>query len=250
VILVCALLLGAAAGAAQAPAPAMRRIPAGEYEPFFPSRPGERVRVAAFRLDVTPVTNAQFLELVRGSPQWQRSHVARLFADERYLAHWAGDDALGAVRPDAPVVNVSWFAARAYCRSLGRRLPTEAEWELAARADERRRDGMTRPRAAARILRWYARPQREIGPVGAGRPNVYGIHDLHGLVWEWVSDFNAALVSSDGRQDRDREQVRFCGGAALEASDRNGYATFMRYAFRSSLSASYTVSNLGFRCAS
>ena len=242
--------LAALPAAGQTGDAAMRRVPGGRYEPFFPAQPGEQVRVAGFALDVAPVTNAEYLAFVHREPRWQRSRVPRLFADGRYLDHWAGDEDLGDVRVDAPVVRVSWFAARAYCRSRGARLPTEAEWEYAARADERRRDGMTRPAGAARILRWYARPGATAGPVRAGRPNVYGIHDLHGLVWEWVSDFNAALVSSDGRQDRDRERERFCGGAALEASDRSGYAAFMRYAFRSSLSADYTVANLGFRCAS
>lgn len=58
---------------------------------------------------------------------------------------------------------------------------------------------------------------------------------MHGVVWEWVYDFNGSLVSSDNRESGDAAAERYCGGAALGAIDIANYAAFMRYAFRSSL---------------
>ena len=226
-------------------------IGAGTYRPLFPASPGEReVAVDAFLLDRTPVTNAQFLAFVLASPRWQRGEVKRLFADADYLAHWATPTALGAAPAEAPVVRVSWFAAKAYCGWRGARLPEEREWELAALASERDHDGSDEPAWRERILAWYAKPSPEVLPVvGAGKPNAWGVHDLHGLVWEWVYDFGAALVAADDREKGDADRGKFCGAGAALATDPADYGTFMRLAYRSSLQASYTTPNLGFRCA-
>jgi sulfatase modifying factor 1 len=75
------------------------------------------------------------------------------------------------------------------------------------------------------------------------------VRDLHGLIWEWTSDFNSAIVTGDARGDTGIERQLFCGSGSLGAGDRNAFPAFMRFGFRSSLKASYTVHNLGFRCA-
>lgn len=226
-------------------------VPADVFQPFYGGSTGEAVDVAAFEMDEHAVTNAQFLAFVRSSPRWQRSQVTPLFADPGYLSHWGGDAELGPeVRPEQPVTNVSWYATRAYCRSRSMRLPTEAEWELAARASRTSSDAHREPEFVAAILDFYTRPHSALADVGRGEANLYGIRDLHGLVWEWVLDFNASMVSADDRTRGDSQASRFCGGASIGAADVADYAAFMRYAFRSSLRASYTVHNLGFRCVS
>ena len=70
--------------------------------------------------------------------------------------------------------------------------------------------------------------------------------DLTGLVWEWTLDFNDTMVGEEGRGG---DSALFCGSAGARAIDAADSATFMRYAFRSSLKASYATKNLGFRCA-
>ena len=72
---------------------------------------------------------------------------------------------------------------------------------------------------------------------------------MHGLIWEWNSDFNTALVTGESREDSSRNRGLFCGAGALSAEDKENYAAFMRFAFRSSLKGNSTSSNLGFRCA-
>lgn len=230
----------------------MRPIVGGTFSPFYRTRSVTSLTVRPFRLDETAVTNGDFLRFVRANPRWQRGAVPRVFADPEYLTHWAGDTALGATAlGDQPVTRVSWFAARAYCEARGARLPTEAEWEWAARADERSRDGTLDPGFNARILAWYGRPQGSVlGRVRSTMRSVDGVWDLHGLVWEWVEDFAQARSLSDNRERNSGGDVqRFCGASALDASDRADYAAFMRYAFRTSLQGAYTVRNLGFRCA-
>ncbi len=238
--------------AAPAAPAGMMEVPAGVYRPLFRGENDRKeVPVKAFCLDIYPVTNAQFLEFVRAHVRWRRSQVKRLFADENYLKSWAGDLELGSsVASNAPVTHVSWFAAKAYAAWKGKRLPTVAEWEYAAAASPTRADGENDPEFAAQLLAWFSTPApRTLPAVSSGAANFYGIHDLHGLVWEWVADFNTAMVTGDARGDTGLDRQLFCAAGAQDASDRANYPAFMRYGFRSSLKAHYTVHNLGFRCA-
>jgi formylglycine-generating enzyme len=232
--------------------PGMALIPAGQYEPLLRGKDDPpRIAVPAFWLDARPVTNADFLAFVRANPKWQRSQVKALFADDGYLAEWAGDLDLGARAPaDAPVVRVSWFAARAYAAWSGKRLPTTAEWERAASAGFATEVGANEPEYRDAALGWFSRPGSVPLPAaGGGRPNVFGVHDMLTLVWEWVDDFNTALVTGESRADTGLERTLFCGAGAVSARDLTNYPAFMRAGFRSSLRASYVVPNLGFRCA-
>jgi formylglycine-generating enzyme required for sulfatase activity len=198
-----------------------------------------------------PVTNAEFLAFTLERSAYRRDAIAPVFADASYLSHWATATELGpAARPGQPVTRVSWFAAKAFCESHGLRLPTEAEWELAAAASETRRDARKDASFQQRLLAWYATPNRTLPDVPHGAANVHGVHDLHGVVWEWVLDFNNAVVVSDSRKQGDTVREQFCGGGALLASDTSSYAAFMRVAMRGSLQAEYTTAHLGFRCAS
>jgi len=226
-------------------------IPDGLYRPLYPSKgqPTELPR-HAFLLEDTPVTNLQFLVFVSANPSWQRDRIPSLFADENYLSHWSGNLTLPAGSENAPVTNVSWFAARAYAQWAGRRLPTLAEWESVGAASETATDGRSEEGYNQRILNWYGRPNPPIPPaVGQEAPNIYGVSDMHGLIWEWVEDFNSSLITGESRGDSAIERNLFCGGASLGAADPSDYAAFMRFAFRSSLQARFTVKNLGFRCA-
>ncbi len=251
-----AVFFAGALGAAPDPTPATPPpsvvIPAGTYVPLQrTARDLAAVPVAAFRLAVTPVTNAEFLAFVRAHPKWQRSRVAPLFADASYLEHWAGDLELGPRAPaDAPVVHVSWFAARAYAAWVGGRLPTTAEWELAAGAGYTRPDGQNDEALNRALYAWLARPVPAVLPaVTSVRPDFHGARGLHGLVWEWVDDFNTALVTGESRADSGLERDLFCGSGAVGAKETTDYAAFMRSALRSSLRARNTTSSLGFRCA-
>jgi sulfatase modifying factor 1 len=220
----------------------------GTYRPLFPTSPAEReIAVPAFRLDRMPVTNADYLAFVNRHPEWRRDRVAALFADEHYLDRWQAPDALGpAVDPEQPVVDVSWFAARAYCAARGLRLPTEAQWELAAAASATKADASGDAAWKAMLLELETRPMpAKLPRVGQTPPNYWGVRDLHGLVWEWVLDFDAAaLAAGDGS-----DVLQFCGASARASGDKTDFVAFQRFALRSALRARYTTHDLGFRCA-
>lgn len=222
-------------------------IPGGTYRPVFTNEPP--VEVKGFWLGRDPVTNAEFLRFVEANPAWRKSAVPRVFADGAYLDGWSGDLDPAPQNPAAPVVRISWFAARAYAQWKGARLPTQAEWELAAAASPAVADASGDEAFQAAILAGYLRPFPDQVPVVSGPANVFGARGIHGLVWEWVEDFNTALVTGESRGDSALERSRFCGTGALGASNFRDYPAFMRYALRSSLKGSYTMASMGLRLA-
>lgn len=227
-------------------------VPGGEFRSVLPAGEGiETTTIATFALRTVPVTNREFLAFVTRNPEWRRGEVPALFADGEYLSHWSGPLSLGApASPDAPVVNVSWYAARAFCASESARLPSWYEWEFAAAADETRSDARADAAFRQHMLDWYARPATQPPPpTGHDTANLYGLHDLHTGVWEWVDDFNSLLVSGDNREQGDPELARFCGAGAISMQDRENYGVLMRIAMLSALQAQYTTRSLGFRCA-
>jgi len=241
-------------GASYAGAPDERtvQIEGGAWRSVLPTGTArDSVTVKPYRLDRRPVTNAEFLAFTRAHPEWRKGHVPVALADVGYLRHWAGPLELGrAALPDQPVTSVSWFGARAYCEARGARLPDWYEWELAAAASETQRDARDSSDWQQRVLSWYSRPSNAPLPaVAAEEPNIYGVHDLQGLVWEWVEDFNALMIGADSREQGDPDLLKFCGSGALSIQDRENYAVAMRVAFLSSLQAHDTTINLGFRCA-
>lgn len=205
--------------------------------------------VAPYAMRVTPVTNADYLEFLKREPQWQRGRVPAVLASPTYLAQWSAADNYAPLAAQAPVTQVSWHAAAAFCASEGARLPRWYEWEFAAAADDARTDARDDPAWLARILDWYSRPaNKPLQSVAAGRANAYGLHDMHGLSWEWVEDFSALFVSADSRVQGEQKQLDYCGGAALSLADRRNYAVLMRLALLAAMEGAQDGPYLGFRC--
>lgn len=239
-----------AVGKTQVLAPDYRAIPSGSFITLVPPDGKQSpMTVTRFSMRVLPVSQTEFANFVQKQPLWRKSKAANsALADAQYLQRWPTDTASDNKHSSQPATDVSWFAAVAYCESEGARLPTWHEWEYVAAADAKRRDARADPLWRARILDWYGQTSTTLPNVGKTRKNIYGIQDLHGVIWEWVDDFGALMVSGDNRTQGDPDTLKFCGAGALSATDRENYPVLMRIAMLSSLSASSTNRNLGFRC--
>ena len=159
----------------------MAHIPAGEFRMGVPTRknaraPAYSIYVDAFYMDTHEVTLAQYEEFLK-----RTGH--RPLPEETYA---------DAPAPNYPVVNVTWDDAVAYAKWAGKRLPTEAEWEKAARGGfvgQKYPWGNNPPDGTQANLAGkdeYAKT----APVGRHLPNEYGLHDMLGNVWEWCADTN------------------------------------------------------------
>ncbi|GAB3120260.1 formylglycine-generating enzyme family protein [Glaciibacter psychrotolerans] len=273
-------------------------VPAQTFQmgdPFGDGKPGDGehfvhdVTLREFTIDATAVTNADFaafvdatgyrteaeryefsavfhlsiaaprtdvLEPVRGTPWW---HGVR-GADWRHPGGRLSDlDGLN----DHPVVHVSWNDAMAYCRWASRRLPTEAEWECAARGGAHGQRFPWGNELLSGLGRWQCNiwqgdfPRHNTladgwlttAPARSFRPNGYGLWQAVGNVWEWCSDwFSAeAYLSHDPLNPRGpaRGTGRVLRGGSFLCHD--SYCNRYRSAARSSNTADSSMSNSGFR---
>jgi iron(II)-dependent oxidoreductase len=201
------------AEAAQLPAEA--HVPGGPFtmgtssEPWAldNERPAHEVLVPSFWIDTTPVTNAAYQRFIedggyqraelwdeRGWAYRQRANLTAPLFWRREGTNWVRRrfGVLEEVPPQQPVVHVCWYEADAYARWAGRRLPTEAEWEKAARFDPRTGASRRFPWGDADPTELHANlGQRHLGPAAAGcypaGASPHGVRQLIGDVWEWTS---------------------------------------------------------------
>lgn len=230
-------------GCLSAHAVEMANIPGGSYRPLYLKKDTPMISVKPFQIDKTPVTNAEFAQFVKANPKWQRGNVSAKQAESNYLKQW---DKNGPKAADAnkPVTNVSWFAAHTYCAAQGKRLPTNDEWEFVGLASELQANGSNEPSYNRTILSWYENGSKGLKNIRQNKPNFYGVYDMHGLIWEWTSDFNSSQITSGTLKAAD-----FCGSGAVNSSDPSNYAAFLRYGIRTSLQPNFVLHNMGFRCA-
>ena len=222
--------------------------------------PRRRVTLDAFYLDRFEVTNAQFAGFVRATGHRTLAEVrreARVWRVEGGRAkparvanaHWRLPSGPGSTaEPTHPVVQVSWDDAAAYCAWAGKRLPTEAEWEKAARGPDGRRypwgDAWDATRANGGTT---VRKTTPVGNYSQGA-GPYGVQDVAGNVWEWVADWYAEdyykrgpTRNPPGPETGDSRVTR--GGSWLD------HPTTLRTTHRHPVSPAYSGNLIGFRCA-
>ena len=163
-------------------------------EAFIDEQPVRTVTVAAFYMDEYEVTNAQYKRFVDANPRWQKGRIRASYHDGDYLKHWNGNNyPFG--KANHPVVYVSWYAAREYATWAGKRLPTQTEWEKAARGGL---IGKKYPRGDAIDANStnYGNGVGDTVSVGRYPANGYGLSDMAGNVWEWCSDVYGNIENS------------------------------------------------------
>ena len=236
-------------------------IPAGEFSMGSMSgaefeRPVTTVDTGAFYLDQSPVTNAQFRRFVEASGHVTGAETAEEawgFDGENYRMisglNWRNYDCEGRVQH--PVVLVNWFDASAFANWIGKRLPTEAEWEKAAQGGIANDYpwGNVLPDGTQSIFAAQPAKLPPTRPVGCYAPNAYGVFDMVGHVWQWCSDwFNEETYTISPHKNP-------CGPSSGSYKVRRGgawnviQAFRLRSANRGAMDPAASAPNIGFRCA-
>jgi formylglycine-generating enzyme required for sulfatase activity len=218
----------------------MIEIPAGPFvmgsdEGDPDETPAHEVDLPAYEIDQFEVTNAQFAQFV-AEMDYQTD------AEKAGIGNWR-DFAGG--KDNHPVVKVSWNDAKAFCEWAGKRLPTEAEWEKAARGD----DGRLYPwgdeweASSANVKESGFRGTTAVGSFAAGA-SPYEVMDMAGNVWEWAADWYKAYPGSTYQDEYFGEEYRVLrgGGWFDEAAQ-------VRTTNRSSSVETAANDDIGFRCA-
>ena len=256
-------------------------IPAGEFQMGSDAEDNEKpvhtVYVDAFYMDKYEVTNAQFKAFVDANAQWQKDNIPDKYHDGYYLNVWNGND-YPSGRGNYPVIVVSWYSAMAYAQWAGKRLPTEAEWEKAARGGlvgKKYPWGNSAPDGTQCNFADVTLANRNLdeitwtddnvndghvitAPVGSYPANGYGLHNMAGNVYEWCLDeWDAAFYSrsphrnpvaggwvGDGFAKVQTHNVRVLRGGSWFTP-----AQSLRVADRYSSTPAFTGLFVGFRCA-
>ena len=259
------------------PPEGMALIPAGTFQmgsndpgAQASAQPVHTVHLDAFYIDTHEVTNAQYKAFVDANPQWKRDNIEDRFHSGYYLQYWTSTD-YPAEYADHPVMYVSWYAAMAYAKWAGKRLPTEAEWEYAARgglAGQKYPWGDTITPADANYGTTYLDDGVHLvdgapAAVGQYAPNGYGLYDMAGNVREWcldAHDANFYAASHDSRNPiaggetvqelRDNfTTIPNDSWRVVRGGGWNGSAPHLRVDVRYRHTPTDTGGTVGFRCA-
>ncbi|MFN3681425.1 MAG: formylglycine-generating enzyme family protein, partial [Nitrospira sp.] len=221
-------------------------VPLGERDGGEDEYPRHEVFVDAFFIDVFEVTNGRYFEFVKST-----GHRVPLHPKDQTRSLWRGDTITDSLA-DRPVINVDWYDAAAYCAWAGKRLPTEAEWEMAAKGPSDRRYPWGNVEPTAKHLNYNQRwiGEKTLMPVGsyeAGK-SPYGVYDMAGNVWEWVNDWYDPQYYAKSPSKNPRGPVTGTKKVIRGAGWQNETPT-VRVFTRLGVDPSMRNESTGFRCA-
>lgn len=205
---------------------------------FLDEEPVHQVNIDAFYIDKYEVTNALYRECekegVCDPPKLTASNTHPDYYSNPEFDHY-------------PVINVNWNQAKAYCEWSDARLPTEAEWEKAARGtDDRMYPWGDQLDDTFANYHWHVEDTTAVGSYENGK-SPYGVYDMAGNVWEWVNSLHKSYPydANDGRESTTASGDRVMRGGSWGQDGDNSVSTSYRMAY----DANHTNIDLGFRCA-
>lgn len=218
--------------------------------------PKHTVTLTDFHLDKYPVTNAQFRKFTDANPQWQPDRLPRELDNGNYLKHWK-DPEVFAKKANHPVVNVNWYTAVAYCQWVGKRLPTEAEWEYAARGRLNTLYPWGNEPVDGTRANYSGSGLGTTSPVGTYPANTFGLFDMAGNVWQYLADEWQAYSSEPQKNPVAGGSLFREGTAFLQVKTRrvvrsgsyDGVPVNLWVKYRDSHPPAGSQDFVGFRCA-
>lgn len=223
---------------------------------FSAEVPRHAVSIDSFYLDKFEVTNELFKKFLERNPRWRRERIPALYHNGNYLKNWDGDD-YPKGKGAHPVTDVSWYAAVAFCQWAGKRLPSEAEWEYAARGGLKGKAFPWGDEPADKSRANYA--GSDMGgttPVGSYPANGYGLFDMAGNVWEYVADEWGPYPSTPqinpvagGNRFLDDTFLKITTRRVIRGGSFGGAPVNLRVTYRDSHPPEGAQDFVGFRCA-
>jgi formylglycine-generating enzyme required for sulfatase activity len=215
--------------------------------------PEHSVTIAPFRMDRYEVTNQRFSEFVAANQEWRPGGQTSGVANHQYLGHWTGGT-FPAGMGQNPVAFITWHAAQSFCRWAGGRLPTEAEWEYAARGRGENEFPWGNDLPTPDKANYSASKIQGTTAVGSYPPNSLGLYDMAGNVWEWTLDEWRTSYSVDTRDDpaidlaTPKSELKVQGRRVIRGASFGGAIINLRTRWRDSHEVSNAVAFVGFRC--
>ncbi|MBC8260159.1 MAG: formylglycine-generating enzyme family protein [SAR324 cluster bacterium] len=209
--------------------------------------PVREVLLKDFWIDKCEVTSYQFLQVAAEHPFLRKSTFPRKFHDGNYLKNWQDDLLPESGSELKPVIHVSWYAARNYCNYVGKRLVSEAEWEMAARAGIENDYSFEGGSELLPDHGWFRENSGgAIHSTAQKLSNPNGLFDIHGNVWEWVYDWFGIYSSVSETNPQGPETGKY---RVLRGGSWNDPPEYLRSAMRRDALPTDTFNNVGFRCA-
>lgn len=170
--------------------------------------PPHQVTLSSFYIDRYETTNKDFREFLMENPKWNKNNIPSNYHNGNYLVHW-NDNSYPEGSDNIPIYNISWFAAYAFCKWRGGRLPTEAEWEYAAGVAGQNHPYPWGDKHPDSAMANFNNQHGKAIEVGSYTPNSLGIYDLAGNVWEFTLDsWSADFYSQSPKRDPLNENLK------------------------------------------
>lgn len=237
--------------------PGMVLIPAGEFimgsddvdasgkseefgfnEPWFlPEHPQRKVMLKDYLIDQYETTNGQFKAWLKSQGRYSPAQIADIV------------QRLQMQQDDIPVRNITWFKAQEFCQAMGKRLPSEAEWEKAARGT----DGREYP--------WGNEWNPDFANVGQNEQDLtpggtyeqgkspYGVYDMAGNIMEWTADWYEAYPGAEYKSPNYGNKRRVARGGSWGGVGHYVIPHYFRTAYRFNFPPDGAYNDVGFRCA-